>query len=168
MAYSEADTKEKLITPKLKESGWSEFHLTREHGFKYFFTDGRKLPANKRGKRYSVDYLLSYKNVNLGIVEAKAEDKDPLEGLQQAIGYAEKLKVDFIYATNGHKIYEHSLLTGSGQFIESYPAPAELFARKFGNVAKSTEKIITYPFHIEGTMKPRFISKLRCKNQSKR
>ncbi|RTL01873.1 MAG: DEAD/DEAH box helicase [Proteobacteria bacterium] len=160
MAYSEADTKEKLITPKLKESGWSEFHLTREHGFKYFFTDGRKLPANKRGKRYSVDYLLSYKNVNLGIVEAKAEDKDPLEGLQQAIGYAEKLKVDFIYATNGHKIYEHSLLTGSGQFIESYPAPAELFARKFGNVAKSIEKFITYPFHIEGTMKPRFYQQI--------
>lgn len=60
-------------------------------GFKYFFTDGRKLPANKRGKRYLVDYLLSYKNVNLGIVEAKSEDKDPLDGLQQAIAYAEKL-----------------------------------------------------------------------------
>lgn len=160
MAYSEADTKEKIITPKLKDSGWSEFHITREHGFKYFFTDGRKLPGNKRGKRYAVDYLLSYKNVNLGIVEAKAEDKDPLEGLQQAIGYAEKLKVDFVYSTNGHKIYEHSLLTGTGQFIESYPAPAELFARKFGSVAKSTEKIITYPFHIEGTMKPRFYQQI--------
>lgn len=31
MAYSEADTKAKLITPKLKESGWTEFHIT----FKY-------------------------------------------------------------------------------------------------------------------------------------
>ncbi len=37
MAYSEADTKAKLITPKLKESGWSELHITREHGFKYFW-----------------------------------------------------------------------------------------------------------------------------------
>jgi type I restriction enzyme R subunit len=100
MAYSEADTKAKLITPKLKESGWSELHITREHGFKYFFTDGRKLPGNKRGKRYAVDYLLSYKNVNLGIVEAKAEDKDPLEGLQQAIGYAEKLKVELFLKVN--------------------------------------------------------------------
>ena len=91
MSYSEADTKAKLITPQLKKSGWTEFHITREHGFKYFFTDGRKLPANKRGKRYLVDYLLSYKNVNLGIVEAKSEDKEPLDGLQQAIAYAEKL-----------------------------------------------------------------------------
>lgn len=119
MAYSEADTKAKLITPKLKESGWIEANLVREHGFKYYFTDGRKLPGNKRGKRYAVDYLLSYKNVNLGIVEAKAEDKDPLEGLQQAIGYAEKLKVDFVYATNGHKIYEHSLLTIMRPFVKT-------------------------------------------------
>ena len=160
MSYSEADTKAKLITPQLKKSGWTEFHITREHGFKYFFTDGRKLPGNKRGKRYSVDYLLSYKNVNLGIVEAKSEDKDPLDGLQQAIAYAEKLKVDFVYSTNGHKIYEHSLLTGNGQFIEEFPAPAELFARKFGQVAKHTEKIITYPLHLEGTMKPRFYQQI--------
>ena len=52
MSYSEADTKAKLITPQLKKPGWTEFHITREHGFKYFFTDGRKLPANKRGKRF--------------------------------------------------------------------------------------------------------------------
>lgn len=41
MAYSEADTKAKLITPKLKESGWTELHLTREHGFKYYFTEAK-------------------------------------------------------------------------------------------------------------------------------
>lgn len=55
MVYSEADNKAKLITPKLKESGWIEANLVREHGFKYYFTDGRKLPGNKRGKRYAVD-----------------------------------------------------------------------------------------------------------------
>lgn len=43
----------------------------------YYFTDGRKLIGNKRGKRYFVDYLLTYKNTNLAIVEAKSEDKDP-------------------------------------------------------------------------------------------
>lgn len=160
MGHSEADTKAKIITPKLRESGWTELHITREHGFKYFFTDGRKLPGNKRGKRYSVDYLLSYKNINLGIVEAKAEDKDPLDGLQQAIGYAEKLKVDFVYSTNGHKIYEHSLLTGSGEFIDDFPSPSELFERKFGKVAKHTEQIITHPFYIEGVKKPRFYQQI--------
>ncbi len=30
MSYSEADTKAKLITPKLRDSGWEERYITRE------------------------------------------------------------------------------------------------------------------------------------------
>lgn len=48
MGYSEADTKAKLITPQLVSDGWTENHIVRE----YYFTDGRKLIGNKRGKRY--------------------------------------------------------------------------------------------------------------------
>lgn len=156
MSYSEADTKAKLITPQLVSDGWGENLLVRE----YFFTDGRKIIGNKRGKRYFVDYLLTYKNTNLAIIEAKAEGKDPLDGLQQSINYAEKLKVDFVYATNGHKIYEHSLLSGNGQFIENYPSPQTLFERKFGKIETKKENTITYPFHIEGNMKPRFYQQI--------
>lgn len=83
MALSEADTKAKMITPQLKADGWSENLIVRE----YYFTDGRKLIGNKRGKRYFVDYHLTYQNTNLAIVEAKSEDKDPLDGLQQSINY---------------------------------------------------------------------------------
>ena len=155
MGYSEADTKAKLITPKLKDSQWSESHIVRE----YYFTDGRKLIGGKRGKRYFVDYLLTYKNTNLAIIEAKSEDKDPLDGLQQSINYAEKLRIDFVYATNGHKIYEHSLCDGKGCWLDNYPTPDELFQRKYG-ILKEKEEIITYPFHIEGSMKPRFYQQI--------
>lgn len=82
MPFSESDTRSKLIDPKLKQSDWKESNIIRE----YFFTDGRKLIGNKRGKRYFVDYLLTYKNTNLAIVEAKSESKDPLDGLQQSFG----------------------------------------------------------------------------------
>ena len=61
----------------------------------------RKLIGNKRSKRYFVDYLLTYKNTNLAIAEAKSEDKDPLDGLQKSINYAQKLKIDYVYSTNG-------------------------------------------------------------------
>lgn len=155
MAFSESDTRSKLIDPKIKESDWSESHIVRE----YYFTDGRKLIGGKRGKRYFVDYLLAYKNTNLAIIEAKAENKDPLDGLQQSIDYAEKLSIDFVYTTNGHKIYEHSLIEGKGKWIESYPTPDELFQRKYGTL-KEKEEIITYPFHIEGSMKPRFYQQI--------
>ena len=95
MAYSESDTRSKLIDPKIKASAWLESNIVRE----YFFTDGRKLIGGKRGKRYFVDYLLTYKNTNLAIIEAKAESKDPLDGLQQSINYAERLGIDYVYTT---------------------------------------------------------------------
>lgn len=156
MAYSESDTRSKLIDPKIKGSGWSENHIVRE----YYFTDGRKLIGGSRGKRYFVDYLLTYKNTNLAIIEAKAENKDPMDGLQQSIHYAEKLKIDYVYATNGHKIYEHSLVEGKGEWVDSYPSPDELFTRKYGHISPKKEEHITHPFHLEGGMKPRFYQQI--------
>lgn len=58
-----------------------------------------KLIGGKRGERYFVDYLLSFKNTNSAIVEAKAEKVDPLEGLQQVINYTFKLKIDMVGLT---------------------------------------------------------------------
>jgi len=156
MAYSESDTRSKLIDPKIKASDWLESNIVRE----YYFTEGRKLIGGKRGKRYFVDYLLTYKNTNLAIIEAKAESKDPLDGLQQSINYAQRLGIDFVYTTNGHKIYEHALKEGKGKFIEDYPTPDALFERKYGKPNTQIQNIITYPFHIEGTMKPRFYQQI--------
>lgn len=156
MALTESDTRAKLIDPQIKASNWLESHIVRE----YYFTDGRKLIGGKRGKQYFVDYLLTYKNTNLAIIEAKAENKDPLDGLQQSINYAEKLRIDYVYATNGHKIYEHSLKEGRGEWIEAFPTPDELFNRKYGSTTAKQESVITYPFHIKGSMKPRFYQQI--------
>lgn len=156
MALTESDTRAKLIDPRIKASDWLESNIVRE----YYFTDGRKLIGGKRGKQYFVDYLLTYKNTNLAIIEAKAENRDPLDGLQQSINYAEKLKIDYVYATNGHKIYEHSLKEGRGDWIDAYPTPEALFERKYGKPTPKTEEVMTYPFHIEGSMKPRFYQQI--------
>ncbi len=156
MAYTEADTRAKLIDPALKSKDWLETHIVRE----YYFTDGRKLIGGKRGKRYFVDYLLVFNNTNLAIIEAKAENKDPLDGLQQSINYAQKLKIDFVYATNGHKIYEHNLKNGKGRWIESYPSPQELYNRKFPSILPTKEQILTTPFYLEGSMKPRYYQQI--------
>ena len=156
MAYSEKETRVKLIDPQLKSSGWLESRIIEE----YYFTDGRKLIGSKRGKRYFVDYLLCFKNINLAIVEAKAQHKDSLDGLQQSINYAKKLNVDFVYATNGDKIYEHNLILGKGRWIESYPTPDELYARKFPTLSSIKENLITQNFHIEANMTPRYYQKI--------
>ena len=59
MSYSEADIKAKLITPRLRKSGWKERYITRE---KYYFTDGRKQAGGARGEKKFVDYLLCYQD----------------------------------------------------------------------------------------------------------
>jgi len=154
MPLSESDTRAKLIDPRLINDGWNESHIVRE----YYFTDGRKLIGGKRGKRHFVDYLLVHRNTNLAIIEAKSEDRDPLDGLQQSIDYAIKLRIDIVYTTNGHRIYEHDLRNGSGQWIESFPAPETLFERLKGEVARVPA--VTESFHFEGGMKPRYYQQI--------
>ena len=151
MNISEADTRAKFIDPEIQKSGWEDF-VIREH----YFTDGRKLLGGKRGKRLFVDYLLKYKNVNLAIIEAKRIDKHPTEGLQQAIGYAEKLKVNYVYSTNGKKIYEFDLTTGKGDYIDSFPTPDEIYKRSFDNLTPEKENLLSVPFYLTGDKQPRY------------
>ena len=156
MKYSEADTRAKFIDPKLKESGWSEDYVIREHSF----TDGRKIIGNKRGTRLIADYLLKYKNVSLAIIEAKRFDKEPTEGLSQAIDYAEKLKIDFVYSTNGEKVYEFRLSEGKGGYVDSFPGPEELYRKQYQDANDLKEKLHAESMHLVGTMKPRYYQEI--------
>lgn len=156
MSYSEADTKAKLITPKLKDSGWDERNITRE----YYFTDGRKQAGGARGEKKFVDYLLHYQGINLAIVEAKKEDVNYKQGLQQAIDYAKTLNVDYVYSTNGHNILEYHIPTGQSQDIDKFPTPRELFERKYPNINKVRQNVVTQEFFADGTKTPRYYQKI--------
>lgn len=149
---SEADTRANFIDPGLAEAGWQPEHIERE----YQFTDGRKLVGNKRGKRLSADYLLKYNNLNLAIIEAKRLDKHPTEGLQQAIGYAQKLAINLVYATNGKQLYEFDLSTGKGDFVIGFPTPEEMYARLNAESLEMKRLLHGIPFHISGPMRPRY------------
>ncbi|MCV3453554.1 DEAD/DEAH box helicase family protein [Campylobacter sp. FU_520] len=137
--FSEDDTRVKLIDVKLHASSWSEENIIRN----YYFTDGRKLIGNKRGERKFADYLLKFQNNNLAIIEAKKQRKDPLDGLSQGIEYARILNVAFVYSTNGDKIYEYNLKTSSGEYIEKFPTPSELFTRIYGNLKEWQHKLLS-------------------------
>jgi len=155
MYLSESDTRAKLIDPKLKESGWEDY-VIREH----YFTDGRKILGGKRGIRLFADYLLRYKNTNLAIIEAKKLGKHPTEGLQQAILYAEKLKVKFIFATNGQKIYQFDMDSGTGDYIESFPTPETLFQASIDNLTPLKKQLLGVPFYLAGDKQPRYYQEI--------
>ena len=156
MPYSEADTRANFIDPALQLRDWKAQHIRRE----YYFTDGRKLFGGRRGERCFVDYLLIYQNSFIGVIEAKSEDKEPTEGLQQAIGYAQKLKVRFLYTTNGKKIYEFDIQTGKGDFINSYPTPDELYDKAVLNKTSLKDTLLNIPFFISSDKPPRYYQEI--------
>ncbi|PKW20536.1 EcoAI/FtnUII family type I restriction enzme subunit R [Flavobacterium lindanitolerans] len=153
---SEADTRANYIDPKLIESDWTSDNIERE----YYFTDGRKLLGNQRGKRLYLDYLLKFNNINLGLIEAKRSDEHPTKGLQQAIDYAEKLKIDFVYSTNGKQIYEFNRTVGKGDYIEKFPTPQELYNRLYGKNIELKKKLHNIPFYLTGAMRPRYYQEI--------
>lgn len=153
---SEADTRANYIDPALKVANWHAENIIREH----YFTDGRKLAGNQRGKRCFVDYLLHRDNRYLAVVEAKKETEHPTKGLQQAIDYAKKLKARFVYSSNGKQTYEFDLDTGKGDYIEFYPTPDELEKRYAGLTTDIGQELRNIPFHLEGTMQPRYYQEL--------
>ena len=151
---SEADTRANYIDPALNKAGWKPENIRRE----YYFTDGRKLGNNQRGSRCFADYLLHTRNRWLAIIEAKKASEAPTEGLQQAMRYAQILKVRFVYSSNGRRTFEFDLETGKGRYIETFPSPDELQKRyrstTTGQLLRDT------PFYIEGNFRPRYYQEL--------
>lgn len=88
---NEADTRVKLIDPKLHESGWREEFILRDRPI----TPGRLI--DERGNRKAgkkPDYILLYRpGFPIAVVEAKDEGHSALDGMQQAKGYALDLDV---------------------------------------------------------------------------
>lgn len=153
---SESDTRAKFVDSALQLSQWSEDYIIRE----YYFTDGRKIGGDKRGERYWADYLLRYNNVNLAVIEAKRIGREATDGLQQVIGYAQKLKVRFTYSTNGNDLYEFDMESGKGKYIDKFPTPQELYEKQFEQRNELKEKLLSESFHIVGTFKPRYYQEI--------
>jgi len=137
MGMNEADTRAKLIDPALHARGWTEEHIKREE------TAGAIEIVNgkprQRAKGY-VDYTLRLKirpdtqPVAVALIEAKAEDRSPGHGLQQAKCYADskRLNVPFVFAMNGHLYVEYDRFTGQTSAprpLSDFPAPDELRRR---------------------------------------
>ena len=153
---SEADTRANYIDPALVKASWQAGNIIREH----YFTDGRKLTGGTRGRRCFVDYLLYKDNRYLAIIEAKKESEHPTKGLQQAIEYAKKLNVRFVYSSNGKQTYELDLETGRGDYINQYPTPFEL-SRRYDEVSSDIgQELRRIPFLLEGAMQPRYYQEL--------
>lgn len=126
---NEADTRAKLIDPKLHKSGWTEKMIVRNKPI----TKG--MIINESGDRLPVrtpDYILYYPDkdgIPIAVIEAEAEDKSHLAGMQQAKEYMKRLSVPFAFSTNGHKIEEYDDFRKQQDTLEDFPSPLNLWSR---------------------------------------
>ncbi len=121
MARNEHLTRVELINPALYDCGWEDALIREEKtpgGTDII--DGR--PVKRKGR---VDYLLCLKVdgrnavMPVALLEAKAEDKLPSLGMQQAKDYMKRFNVPFVFSTNGHMYAEYG--DDTRQIVDALP-----------------------------------------------
>ncbi len=173
---NEAETRAELIDPKLKEAGWNVIEgsrILRERNV-CKITDGRIQAGGGRKKPLIADYILVYKGIKLAVVEAKSDELEVSEGVAQAKQYADKLKLDYTYSTNGKEIYQICMKTGEEKLVDRFLTPDELWnavyppadTEKDQNREREWfEKFMSIPFEDKsGTWQPRYYQEIAVKN----
>jgi type I restriction enzyme R subunit len=166
---SEADIKEKFITPAITKAGWDEF---TQIGREIYFTDGRiyvKGKVTARGKRKFADYILYYKpNIPIAIIEAKDNNHSVKAGIQQALGYSNTLDIPFVFSSNGDAFYFHDKTVKDSQiekeiFLNDFPSPEVLWSKykKYKGLEEETEKVVSTDYFFDGSGRsPRYYQQI--------
>ena len=164
--FTEADIKTKYILPAIINAGWDLQTQVREE---VSFTHGRIIVRGKmaaRGTSKRADYILYYKpNIPLAIIEAKDDNHQLGDGMQQALEYAEILDIPFVFTSNGTGFRFHDKSGTSEQIerdipLDCLPSPQELWKRykKYRNIeAPAAEAVVAQDYYSDGSGKsPRY------------
>ncbi|MDI2076501.1 MULTISPECIES: type I restriction endonuclease subunit R [Bradyrhizobium] len=141
---NEAETRAELIDPALRSVGWGVVPDSRMR--LEVICPGRIEGAGHRGKSDVADYVLTFRNHKLAVIEAKARDKPDTEGVGQAKVHAQKLQARFAYSTNGRRIYQIDVKTGAEGYVDRYPTPDELWDQTFAAPNEWRDRFSSIPF----------------------
>jgi type I restriction enzyme, R subunit len=146
---NEAETRAEHIDPALQAAGWGVVEGSRIRR-EYPITLGRIEGSGRRGKPLIADYVLIHRNTRLAVIEAKAWNELPTEGVGQAKDYAAKMEIRFAYATNGQAIYGIDMETGQEGEAPRYPTPDELWNLSFAEANEWRDRFAAVPFEDRG------------------
>ncbi|MFO0138730.1 MAG: EcoAI/FtnUII family type I restriction enzme subunit R [Cyanobacteriota bacterium] len=146
---NEAETRAELIDPPLVAAGGGVVEGSRIRR-EFPIAPGRLEGGGRRGKSLSADYVLSYRNTALAVVEAKADSLPLTEGVGQAKEYAAKLQLRFTYASNGKGIYAIDMDSGEEGEAEAFPTPQELWQCTFAEENAWRDRFASIPYPDKG------------------
>jgi type I restriction enzyme R subunit len=149
---NEADTRANLIEPQLADAGWGVVAGSRIQR-EYHINAGEIKAGGYRGNKMIADFVLSYNNRKLAVIEAKSDEIDVAEGVAQAKLYAEKLDLATTFAANGKSIYQICMQTFAEGEVGSFPTPDALWQKTFAQKNEWLESFNNVPFEYVGGSK---------------
>jgi type I restriction enzyme R subunit len=177
MSGKEASARIK-INKLLENAGWRFFpeegkpaNIRLEASISIKKTDLDALGENfeKIAKGYIDFLLLDSKGFPLIVLEAKAEDKNPLVGKEQARRYARSQNCRFVILSNGNLHYFWDLDRGDPYIVTSFPTPDSVtgYQKVTPNPKRITDEQISEDY-IVLTQRPTYASEAAWKNEAER
>jgi type I restriction enzyme R subunit len=124
----------------------------------------------EKTKKGFIDFLLlDAKGFPLIVLEAKAENKNPLVGKEQARKYARSQNCRFVILSNGNLHYFWDLERGNPYLITSFPTPDSVVG--YQKTAPDPQRLISEPVgddYIVLTQRPTYQSEAGWNNEAER
>lgn len=166
------------INKLLESAGWRFFqeggapaNIRLEPSVTIKSTDLDALGINfEKSEKGFVDFLLlDAKGFPLLVLEAKAEDKNPLVGKEQARKYAKSQNCRFVILSNGNLHYFWDLERGNPYVITSFPAPGSLagYQKLTPNPQRLIEEQVEADYIVR-TQRPNYQSEAGWRNEAER
>ena len=177
MANKEATARIK-INKLLEASGWRFFsegcapaNIRLEPSVTLKSSDLDALGENfeKTAKGFIDFLLLNEKGFPLIVLEAKAEDKNPLVGKEQARKYAKSQNCRFVILSNGNLHYFWDMERGNPYVITSFPTPDSVIG--YQKVTPNPQRLIEEQVdadYVVLTQRPNYQSEAAWRNETER
>src|SRR3972149_1942893 len=166
------------INKHLEQSGWRFFYdakgkanIVLEINTKISKGDLDKLGNDfEKIKNGYIDFLLlDEKGFPVVVLEAKSEDKNPLDAKEQARKYATSQNVRFIILSNGNLHYFWDLERGNPYVITTFPTPTSVIG--YQKTVPDPKRLIEESIdddYIVLTQRPNYAAEAAWKNEAER
>ena len=152
---TEQEVRSNYIRPAIINAGWTAAQIRED----YAITLGRIIARGgvcKRDKKSAkrADFILFYKShIPLAVVEAKDNKHSIGDGMQQAIDYADRMNIPFVFTSNGDGFTFRNRQNSTESVIQldEFPSPDTLWdmLKQHSSIDEQQEKVITEPYYTE-------------------